>query len=699
MVQKHLFSRTLSVFLLTVCLCSATGCGQAIESFFAEQQTQYEQGLHDSPKYQDFLTPVSGADNLYELYHTDFSGMPYNNLEPFGDNILLVGEATYDDFGSSYSGDSEPEYEFSFDVYSPWSNRILATLPHTEISCDRYQVLGNRLLLINDAAMELSVYNSSLHLVNTYDISGLYDDCPPTFFAGESNSELYTYNNTDNTILCLTMTQEELSVQDTFESPYYSTVICDSSTQSRQLLISGIDPVTLAYTTAVLDMNTLSPVLTLPGSSYFCGDMSATAIVAGTNDYEYYWAYQQLDGTPSYFRLSNGQDVTLLADGSMIFLQEDFDTAVSHYPVSYYHYSPTGEMLSSFTYDCGDLNTDSGIYLSSGLAYFEELQTCFILAYDMNCRPYLLVWDLEQNAGSGDALSFYADEEELALHTPSTYWEDYSDMFGEPYGDTVTLIEDPASYDWGELTDANARASELEEQYGISIYLGPEVPDMIDCFYTSQENDPAVLNSALNDLSDVLSCYPENFFSQLCFRDNRGIRIYLTGTISGDTDGMLDEPSGFVNEINSYMVMVLDTGYSWDWDYTINHEFSHMIDRRLEFRSTVVEDPLYSEDTWSSYNPADCPYLDSYDGYEEYTAYEQFSEYYVDSYSLTYATEDRAELFGTAMSDYLNSFKEDEIFEGTRPTAEKYRYYCECIRDGFDTTGWEEVMPWEMILN
>ena len=142
--------------------------------------------------------------------------------------------------------------------------------------------------------------------------------------------------------------------------------------------------------------------------------------------------------------------------------------------------------------------------------------------------------------------------------------------------------------------------------------------------------------------------------------------------------------------------MVLNTDFSWNWDYTINHELSHMIDRRLAFRQSYVEDALFSEEAWAALNPDDFAYLNTYDGYMDSEAYKAYPSYFIDSYGTTFATEDRAELFGTAMSDYLNSFKEDSIFENGTPTAEKYRFYCDCIRDGFDTTGWDSTMPWEV---
>ena len=144
--------------------------------------------------------------------------------------------------------------------------------------------------------------------------------------------------------------------------------------------------------------------------------------------------------------------------------------------------------------------------------------------------------------------------------------------------------------------------------------------------------------------------------------------------------------------------MVLDADYSWDWEYTVNHEISHMIDRRLDFYHSCNPSSLFSEETWNSYNPDAFNYLNSYDGYEENYAYDAASDYFVDSYGSTYATEDRAEIFGTAMSDYLNGFQDDSIFSSDSAIWYKLDYYAKAIRDGFDVSGWPDVLPWEIML-
>jgi hypothetical protein len=58
---------------------------------------------------------------------------------------------------------------------------------------------------------------------------------------------------------------------------------------------------------------------------------------------------------------------------------------------------------------------------------------------------------------------------------------------------------------------------------------------------------------------------------------------------------------------------------------------------------------------------------------------------------MTYPTEDRATLMAMAMYEPAG-------FDGNPGMIEKMRYYAECIRDCFDTTGWPETTIWESVL-
>ena len=118
-------------------------------------------------------------------------------------------------------------------------------------------------------------------------------------------------------------------------------------------------------------------------------------------------------------------------------------------------------------------------------------------------------------------------------------------------------------------------------------------------------------------------------FTKECFSDfsfKKSIRIYIAGTLSGSSEGLIADPSGYVTDVNHYKVMVFDATQSWDWDYTVNQEISHMIDRSPDYRSTYQQDSLYSEETWESYNPINFEYLYTYDDYQYNADYEVWPE-------------------------------------------------------------------------
>lgn len=705
MRQKTLHLRC-SVALLLAVLFFTAGCSRTDQPLFSNRLPEIESEQPASPQFWEYALPVSGCKNLYELHNDFFDGRPYNDLETLGSNILFIGQAyyselTFDELEASGMDMGALEYQYSFELYSPWNNEVIAALAPEDIQCDSYQVVGDRLLLLDMDKKEISFYDDTLQFINRYDISKFYEDCDLTFYASGSPDVMYTCGNTENVLLELTFLPETIQIQK-HSLPFLDASLNDVSPDGSRLLFSGVDTLSLGYRTYVVDSDTWKIVDTFPGTSYFVGDISSNAVLSDTNYNAGYWVYQNIGEPSAYFYWPDARDAALLPDESMILSIEEYDDASTSRLLSYYRYAPTGKILSSFTYDYGNSYSDSGPYIGNHFAYMEDLDVCFLLLYTLDAQPYLIVWDLTSETATLDdnPLGYYSDELQLAQNHPYSYDGENPADTGQMYGSTVTLIDDPESYDWGDLADVDARANALEAQYGVSIYLGPEIPEMIDCFYTAQETSPTVLDSALDELSRILSCYPENFFSQLCFGENRGIHIYLTGTITSDTPGMLESPSGFVNEINSYMVMVLDVEYAWDWDYTVNHEFSHMIDRRLEFRNIYYEDSLYSEEIWSSLNPPEHEYLYTYDNYKDYPLYGQNPEYYISAYGLTYPTEDRAEMYGTAMQDYLDDFAFYKgEFRGTQPIAEKYRYYCKCIREGFETTGWEDTMPWEKVFS
>ena len=344
-----------------------------------------------------------------------------------------------------------------------------------------------------------------------------------------------------------------------------------------------------------------------------------------------------------------------------------------------------------------------------------------ILLYTAQCNPEILVWSLDKGHNDTQAsITSYSDSDSLfqALRDAGTYVSPYDtanigegtdeneeamkeagiDSDSDRYGDEITLIPDVSAYDWGDLSEINAHATRLEQKYGISIYLGPEVPKKIDYYKIKQTLKVKTLSDALNALEQVLACFPDDFFKQLDYGDTKGLRIYLSGNITAENSDMINDPSGFVNIINNYNVMVLNCSYSWDFSYTVSHEISHLIDQRLAFIHTYNDKSEFSEEKWNSFNPDSFSYDDTYANYNPDDSSNHISGYFIDSYGMTFATEDRSEIFGTAIDDYINGIYDDARFTDDSPIRNKLDYYSRCIRDGFNTKGWPDTMAWETVL-
>ena len=183
---------------------------------------------------------------------------------------------------------------------------------------------------------------------------------------------------------------------------------------------------------------------------------------------------------------------------------------------------------------------------------------------------------------------------------------------------------------------------------------------------------------------------------QLLYGQFRRIQINLMGTLSAadipeDADGFTDFDA-FVDHPDCRHAMVIDITHP-GLIQTMYHEFSHIIDSKLDFESWY-RDSLYSDDSWCALNPPDFQYAENVFNLNEYSQSSAYDSYFIDTYARTYSTEDRARTMEYAMIGYDWYF--DSAYHG--PLREKLAYYSACIRDSFETEGWPDTMPWEIPL-
>ncbi len=255
-----------------------------------------------------------------------------------------------------------------------------------------------------------------------------------------------------------------------------------------------------------------------------------------------------------------------------------------------------------------------------------------------------------------------------------------------------------------ELADLRQRADQMEEEYGVQIYISEECTNYLDSYVIMPESDYDTVQQALDVLEGVLAKYPEGFFEQFQAPNIEGIAIYLAGTIMGRSEGVLDYAGGLQTETEAHLAVVLDSRDPYSLTFTLHHELGHAIESKINYYSQAW---IVAEE-WAELNPdsqvyGDC-YLYSYDSYTErvpenlnqfiYMMGDPADAYFVDDYSLTYPTEDRARLFEYVMNTDCGVID----WEEAPHLRAKVNKFAACIREAFDTTGWENV-PWEAFLD
>lgn len=257
------------------------------------------------------------------------------------------------------------------------------------------------------------------------------------------------------------------------------------------------------------------------------------------------------------------------------------------------------------------------------------------------------------------------------------------DLSVEVDGSDLTATPVP---DLGDLSDLRHRADQLEETYGVEIFIGEECDLEYWEFVADSLTDWETVSRGLDDLETALSGYPEDFFRQLTWDGVDYVEIQLVQNLEATDDRAGGSWSAFASWVDGYYLVVADVLTSDNMTYY--HEFSHVLDQYLNsyFWNTTGED---FELGWTSHNPERFHYTYDYNN----LVYDYDPNYFVDSYSTIKPTEDRARVMEYAMSEGC-----EWAFEDRQGLLDKLEFYCASIRDAFDTTGWPEVTQWEQYL-
>lgn len=270
------------------------------------------------------------------------------------------------------------------------------------------------------------------------------------------------------------------------------------------------------------------------------------------------------------------------------------------------------------------------------------------------------------------------------------FWDVRSDSTGESL-EVITESEIPSSEP---LLEAGLyeRAAELSQRFGVEILIGEQCALSYTTYLTEPLTDPQLVSNALYVLEDALSQYPDGFISQLRHNTYEMIRIELVSDLVL-RDAEMNKPTnaaGFAQPVGNRYLVVLEANDLYP--ETVYHEMAHIISARLEWDSLIREDAIFSDEDWMALQPEGFQYAMVYSNLpDEYVAYVS-AGYFINMYSMSFATEDRSELMSEAMA--LKHW----LFEPGTGRREKLQFYADCIRDCFDTTDWPETTRWERVL-
>ena len=317
------------------------------------------------------------------------------------------------------------------------------------------------------------------------------------------------------------------------------------------------------------------------------------------------------------------------------------------------------------------------------------------VAFHLNSQPGLIfVW----NVGSGEAAAVpgnaalmeaaQAPEEAVSEEAPQAP-EDAQRSYKVPY-----LPAD--SEDALLLEELKVRAAQLGSKYSVEIYLGGDCPRQLDGYQTEPSFSVSKNRRALIFMEQALEKYPQDFFGQLAASNGGVLKFYLVRRLVPDGADSLSSTVGlYGGSSGQYIALAIDSPR--ELETLVFHEITHAIDYKLSGSANQN----YEDEQWCLLNPAGFAYAGSYRANAVDTSWEYVfngtgandQAYFIDQYSKSFPTEDRARIMEKAMGLYPAT-----AYFTSPCILEKLAYISNAIREGFDTENWPPTLWWERPL-
>lgn len=231
------------------------------------------------------------------------------------------------------------------------------------------------------------------------------------------------------------------------------------------------------------------------------------------------------------------------------------------------------------------------------------------------------------------------------------------------------------------LAQANARANELGDAYGLDIRIWQDAVSESCGLVLEPEYQVSAILRELQVLENALSRFPEDFFRQLAAGTSNGaLHLCIVRSIQNGNGSLSGAQAWLKSE--SFLYLAAGSGL----EQSFYHQLSHAIDSRV-----LVESTLY--DDWKKLNPEGFNYDSRYDIALGNTDPCPYPDAFIDTYAMASAADDRASVFEYAMRPDASYAFSSEIMQS------KLLRMCRAIRDAFGMKKYTEILPWEQYLS
>lgn len=625
--------KKLLYILCILSILSLAACGDKTPGTTTEDKTTEEPKIEKVVTILDDKQPVDEEGVLSYIYNEQVEAGIQQQIYNFQGNILLC---------SSYYNGMTGESNFILKLISTQTGELIGQKECSGMEIAMIQILDRHVVLSDNPTGRVIIYDSELNIEKEYTLpSG-------SIFLNRMMTKAFIVDY-EKGILVVDLSDGSEKKWTTEITGAYISKVCG-------------DYVTLTYTDSKTGLSSYA-VMNLAGEEVNILDLDKSLYgvehnsrvwlggMVGKSD-QYFLGTEEV---PKSFQLESGAMATLVSNSDELLITKMQDDG----SMDFYTYHPDGTFYTG-------MNLPGGMegYWGS-LVWFENLGGYLLTNMEAPGVDKLYFWDASVPV-EGENMKLTELQNEVMA------------------GDAVS-------------SDLYKKAQTIGDKYGVTIKIAEQCDTEYDDYRVEQNLNADKISRGLDIIDLSLSSYPEGFIDQLYFGYFRKIEINLMGNIYAvnqveENKNGFDSFIAFVQSSEEKYVMVFDLGRGQLMEQDLYHEFSHLIDKKMQNLIDRDKAVKFSEEGWASLNPEGFEYCYSYTDVPDSYYYDGYDDYFIDIYSRTFPTEDRARVLEYAM------IGAEFCFDTYPGLVDKIEYYSECIRDAFDTTGWPEVTKWEEML-